>query len=202
MPDANTNIAEMARKIYLEHRVAVDLLKNSEPNWVAEGKQIFKSAVAKQINLLVDTEDRDWIGFRSADWDSFEVTKTGTTWTGLGSNALLLFQIRFYDGLPWLDLGLSSGECGLIREKLFESVRQHPDEFRLVHRFSEHRVALHEQEDYILDASDYGVRWDDDATRAKIEAWVKNFAENEFPAMNDVIVNCLREYEAEQNGGQ
>ena len=57
--------------------------------------------------------------------------------------------------------------------------------------------------DYILDDEDL-CNWDDPATRAKIEAWVKNFAENEnqFPAMNDVIVNCLREYEAEQNGGQ
>ncbi len=56
---------------------------------------------------------------------------------------------------------------------------------------------MHEENDYILDDSDYGIGWDDGATRAKIEAWVKNFAENEFPAMNDVIVNCLEEYEAE-----
>ena len=37
-------------------------------------------------------------------------------------------------------------------------------------------------------------------TRAKIESWVKNFAENEFPAMNDVIVKCLEKYEAETKG--
>ena len=30
---------------------------------------------------------------------------------------------------------------------------------------------------------------------------VKNYAGNRFPAMNDVIVKCLEEYEAEQNGG-
>ena len=59
---------------------------------------------------------------------------------------------------------------------------------------------MHEQEDYILDVSDYGVDWDNGATRAKIETWVQNFAENNFPAMNEVIVNCLREYEAETQG--
>ena len=31
---------------------------------------------------------------------------------------------------------------------------------------------------------------------------VKNFAGNRFPAMNDVIVKCLEEYEAEQGSGQ
>ena len=190
---------QLAREIYLKHREAIDLIIENRPNWAAEAKPIFKAAIAGHSAFKLDTEDRDWIGFRSADWDNFEVTQTGTNWTGLGSNALLLFQIRFYDGLPWLDLGLSSGDLGSIREKLFETVRQHPTTFRLVHRFSEYRVALHEQEDYILDASDYGVGWDDGATRAKIESWVKNFAENEFPAMNDVIVKCLREYEADEN---
>ena len=53
----------------------------------------------------------------------------------------------------------------------------------------------------ILDDSDVDNWMDEEATRAKIEAWVKNFAENEFPAMNKVIVNCLSKYEAEQNGG-
>lgn len=199
VPESN-EIAELARKIYLEHREVMDLIFDNRPDWVTDAKQIFKAAIAKQNNLLLDTEDRDWMGFRSADWDSFEVTKTGTNWASLGSNVLLLFQIRFYNGLPWLDLGLSSGNDGDVRERLFETVRQHPEAFRLVQRFSEYRLALHQQEDYILDDSDYGVGWDDGTTRAKIEAWVKNFAENEFPAMNEVIVNCLREYEAETKG--
>ena len=53
------------------------------------------------------------------------------------------------------------------------------------------------EKEYITDDSDYGVGWDNGATRAKIRAWVADFAENQFPAMNAVIVNCLREYEAE-----
>ena len=34
----------------------------------------------------------------------------------------------------------------------------------------------------------------------KLRDWLTNFAEKQFPAMNKVIVKCLREYEAEQNG--
>ena len=57
---------------------------------------------------------------------------------------------------------------------------------------------MHEEPEYILEDADYGVGWDDGSTRAKIEAWVSNFAENQFPAMNGVIIKCLEEYEAEQ----
>ena len=59
-------------------------------------------------------------------------------------------------------------------------------------------IILHEEEDYILDSADYGVGWDDGTTRAKIEAWVAHFAANDFLAMNEIIVNCLSEYQAEQ----
>ena len=52
----------------------------------------------------------------------------------------------------------------------------------------------------ILQDTDFGMAWESGATRAKIEAWVEKFATERFPAMNDVIVNCLREYEAEQGG--
>ena len=36
------------------------------------------------------------------------------------------------------------------------------------------------------------------SVRSKIEAWVEKFAIEQFPAMNEVIVKCLEEYEAEQ----
>ena len=57
---------------------------------------------------------------------------------------------------------------------------------------------MHQETDHILDEGDYGVGWDDGTTRAKLDAWVDNFAANQFPAMNEVIVNCFREFEAEQ----
>ena len=47
-----------------------------------------------------------------------------------------------------------------------------------------------------------GVGWDDGTTRAKLEALVAKFATARFPAMNEVIVNCLREYEAAQEASE
>ena len=78
-------------------------------------------------------------------------------------------------------------------------MRQHPHLFRLKSdSLTDGWVIHHQQEDYILDDADYGGGWDDGTTRAKIEAWVEEFAAKEFAAMNEIIVACLREYEAEQ----
>ena len=86
-----------------------------------------------------------------------------------------------------------------MRAKLFDAVRQHPTLFKAkTTSLIDGWVILHDEPDYILDEADYGVRWDDGSVRDKIEAWVSDFANNRFPTMNQVIVDCLREYEAEQ----
>ena len=198
----STEIAKLAREIYLEYREVIDLIKSHEPDWQSETVQILKEAVVKQSNWKLDLSDRNFVRFRSVDWDRFEDTQTGNGWAP-SSNSLLLFQFRFYDQMPWLDLGLSTGDDtnSLLRNRLFESIRQRPDLFRLkTTSLTDGWAILHEEKDYILDDSDYGVGWDDGTTRAKIESWVKNFAEKDFPAMNDVIVKCLEDYEAETKG--
>ena len=197
MPESS--IAQVARRIYLEHREAIDQIIACKPDWVAETKQWLKEAVAQHQEWKLDVEDQYFVRFRSTDWDRYEATQTGNGWAP-GSSALLLFQFRFYDGLPWLDLGLSPGDeaNNPLRRKLFEAVRQHPQLFRpKTNLLSNSWTILHEA-GYILDEADYGIGWDDGTTRTKVAAWVAHFAANEFLAMNDIIVNCLREYEAEQ----
>ena len=104
-------IAKRAREIYLEHREAIDLIKDHEPDWQSETIQILKEAVAKQSNWKLDLSNQNYVRFRSADWDTFEAVQTGSGWAP-GSNAILLFQFRFDDGIPYLDLGLSTGDDG------------------------------------------------------------------------------------------
>ena len=202
VPDNNSAINRLARQIYLEHREAIDLIYGNRPDWTGEAKQIFKEAVAQQEGWAIDREDPSYVRFRSVDWDRFQATRTGTGWMP-ESPALLLFQFRFdgHAGLPYLDLGLSLGTDETAREKLFEAVRQNPALFRPASTVLRPGwVILHQEPDYILDDSDRGIGWDDGSVRAKITAWVADFAANRFPAMNEVIVNCLREHEAEQGG--
>ena len=198
MPESD-EIAKLARQIYVEHREAIELIYRHKPDYLSEMKQIFKEAIAKQSTWLLDREDSTFIRFRSVDWDCFEVQKTGTGWLPQ-SSALLLFQINFRDGtsnLPYLDLGLSPGSDELVREKLFDSTRQNPGLFRPRSPNLGISWVVLDAKEYILDESDYD-NWDVPSVRMKIETWVSNFAANQFPRMNDIIVNCLREYEAEQ----
>ena len=196
---SETSIPQIARRLYLEHQEAMDQIIANKPDWVAEAKQWLKEAIELQQEWKLDAESPAFVRFRAADWDQYEAMRTGTGWAPQ-SSALLLFQFRFDGGVPWLDLGLSPGNAtnNGLREKLFEAVRQHPKLFSpRTTSLPDGWAILHYEEDYILDNADYGVGWDDGTTRAKLEKWVEDFAANEFPGMNEVIVHCLREHEAE-----
>ena len=52
MPE--TSLSQLARKTYLEHREAIDLIIANKPDWVAEVKQWLKEAIARQPEWLLD----------------------------------------------------------------------------------------------------------------------------------------------------
>ena len=196
VPELNESaeLQQLAREIYLEHREAIELIYRHRPDYVAESKQIFKEAVAQQKGWTLDKEDAFIVRFRSDAWDDFSATRTGTGWKP--SQALLTFEFKFHNDKPWLQLVVSPGTDERVREKLLEAALQNPALFRRT--ANSYFKILHSEAEYILDDSDYGVGWNGDAPRAKIIAWVANFAEQQFPALNEVIVNCLQDYESGQ----
>ena len=196
---SETSIPQMARRLYLEHRDAMDQIIANKPDWVVETKQWLKEAIELQQEWKLDAETPAFVRFRAQDWDQYEAMRTGTGWAPQ-SSALLLFEFAFDDGLPWLKLALSPGTAAntVLREKLFETVRQHPKLFKpKTASLPGGWAILHEEADYVLDNADYGVGWDDGTTRARLEKWVEDFAMNQFPGMNQVVVDCLQEHEAE-----
>ena len=195
MPD--TSLPQLARRIYLEHREAMDQIIAHKPDWVAETKQWLKEAVALHREWKLDLEGPGFVRFRSADWDQFGATRTGVGWAP-GSDALLLFQLRFADEMPYLDLGLSTGnsENAEIRAAIFDVVRQNPATFKPTRNsLTDGWMILHQEPDYILELADYGLGWDDGSARRKIEARIDNFATEQFPEMNRIIVDCLRRHQ-------
>ena len=199
VPEA-TEIQQLVRKIYLENRAVIDLIYRHKPNLVGEMKQTFREAIARQKGWVLDREDPLFIRFKIAEWAQFKALETGTGWLPQ-SSALLLFQFRFRDGhsnLPYLDLGLSPGSDELVRKELFASAQQNPNLFTTRERDLPPNWSVIDAKESILDEDDLD-NWDDPSVRAKIMAWVADFAENRFPKMNEVIINCLREYEAGQS---
>lgn len=195
MPD--TSLDRQARRIYLEHREALDRILANKPNWIEEVKQWLKEAVAQRREWKLDLEGPGFVRFWSTDWDQYEATQTGSGWAP-GSKALLLFQFRFYDETPYLDLGLSTASPGNteIREIIFDAVRQNPSIFKLNRNsLTDGWMILHLEPDYILEPADYGPGWDDGSARRKIEAWIDKFATEKFPEMNRIIVDCLKRHQ-------
>ena len=197
LPD--TSISQMARKIYLEHREAMDLIVAHKPNWAAEGRVVFEEAIEEQEDWKLDKGARQYVRFRAGDWDRHESTRMGSGWLP-ESQALMLFEFYFSDRGPYLQLALSPrNEVNAhLREKLFETVRQYPKLFKPSAFSLTDNYAILYESDCILDDSDYGVGWDDGSTHTKMKEWIADFAAKTFPEMNKVIVNCLQEYEAEQ----
>ncbi len=202
---SDTSIPELARRIYQEHRVAIELIIAHRPSRTDETKPLLKEVIERQSGWILDMESNTLVRFRSADWEKHEATQTGTSWAP-ESNALLLFEFSFAtSGRPWLKLTLGRGDetNDRLRAKIFESIKTNPKLFRLKHTsLKDDWTVLHEDKDYMLDESDFGVGWDECATRAKLEAWVADFADTRFCEMNKVIVDCLREYEADQKASE
>ena len=195
MPDTSTD--RRARRIYLEHREALDRIFANKPNWIEETKPMLKEAIAKHPCWKLDNETPQFVRFRAADWDEFPSSRTGTGWAPT-SHALLLFQFRFDDEIPYLDLGLSTAgpENAGIREALFDAVRENPAVFKPTRNtLRDGWMILHEEPDCILEEADYGPAWDDGSVQRKIEAWIDRFVVEQFPEMNRIIVDCFRRYE-------
>ena len=129
MPE--TSLSQLARKTYLEHREAIDLIIANKPNWVDEARQWFREAIEQQPEWLLDVEDRWHIRFRTEDWDRHDATQTegGRSPT---SNTRLHFEFTFSGDLPYLQLALSpkNETNDFLRLKLFEAVRQKPRLFK------------------------------------------------------------------------
>ena len=198
VPDS-TEINRLARKIYLEHREAIELIYQHKPNFVDEAKRILREAIRHQTDWSLVQEGALFLQFRPRKWADYQSMATGTVWP---SKALLLFQFHFGDGpnnLPYLRLVMSPGSDDMVRQKLFDTAQRRPNTFtpRETNYRSDWMVL--DKKEYILDESDYD-RWDDPSVPAKITEWVADFAANRFPAMNEAIVNCLEEYEPDQNG--
>ena len=195
MPD--TSIDQQARRIYLEHWEALDRIFANKPNWIEETKPMLREAVAKYPFWRLENETAQFVRFCAAGWDEFPSSRTGTGWAP-NSHALLLFQLRFDDETPYLDLGLSTGspENAGVRAALFDAVKQNPAVFKPTRNsLTDGWMILHEEPECILEPADYGLAWDDGTARRKIEDWIDKFAAEQFPEMNRIIVDCLRQHQ-------
>ena len=192
-----TSITQLARQIYLQHRAAIELINQYKPDFAEETKTILREAIAQHPSLRFDLESSNIIRVRSVNWDEYPSYRTGTAWKP--SESVLTLEFDFRQEHPFLLLMLGPGSNQVVRTRIYQSVIQYPHLFKPVSQSLVGFTWL-DRKGPILNDADFD-NWDDqDAIRSKVNSWVDDFAENQFPAMNAVIVSCLREYEAEAKG--
>lgn len=193
-------IAKLASQIYLEHREAIELIYQHKPDYPTTIRQVIKEAISQQEGWLLDVEDNRHVRFRPADWDRFESQRNGNGWGE--DTPLLLFEVLcprepLETKGPFLTLGESNDQNSNIRRQLFETARQDPRTFKLVQTsFRGWYMALHDQQQPLLEESDLSAGWADGTTHDKLTATVEDFARNEFPLINEAVIECFEQFEA------
>ena len=184
-----SDVQKLAREIYIANRLAVELAYQHKPDYAAETKQILMEAVRQQ-GWEIDLNYSPYFRFRPTEWDSISALQTGTEFSQ--TNALLRFEFYVDTRSTRLQLTLFRGADESIRERIVASINQHPELFNRADVVPETGIMFLHVGDNILRESDFD-NWDDPAVRDRIKASVTDFAANQFPAMHEVIVQCLRE---------
>lgn len=204
VPD--TEMRRMATKIYLQHREAIDLIYRHKEHYIDYLNQICEETIGNRGNweLIGPRDDKKLLAFVDTSWTEFGTFRRGTSLLPQ-SVALLWFDFDFrVTGEVTLILTISAG--GIeddVRRQLFDKTQgRDPSIFdpRGSPRggYSEKTIRLYASKP-ILSESDI-VDGDEASCRDKITEWVSNFTKVEYPKMNEIIADALREVDAELGG--
>ena len=200
VPD--TDMKQLATKFYLRHREAFDFISKHKDHYIKDLVKICEEAIILQSNWrLLGEREGKLIGFQDVSWEDFNIFHTGAGFAQYDNSLLLLldFDLR-QTGKVLLNLTLCSGRNDRVRQLLFEKIQRYPEMFNPRSsnrggRLLDSHTRLYESEP-ILSEFDFR-NWDRIEVRDRILKWISDFAESEFPDMNRIIVDSLREIQEE-----
>ena len=198
VPEVSNDVHELARRIYRKHRRAIDLIiehrERYEPNYVTEWFRMSREAIAGQPLWCEATCNRPYARFVAADWWEEYAELELADWPYF----LLLFELHATPSGLDLYFSLAGGGDEQLRRRIFDSVKANPDVFNCeAPAYSDGFIRLHTV-GMMLDETDSELWWDEAGTGKMIAGRLGDFAQNGFPAINRIIVDCLKDYRAEQ----
>ena len=110
---------------------------------------------------------------------------------------MITFAFDFREDHVHLICTLGPGTDESVRQKIHVDIGRHGGLFSHAGRELRSSYTRLDVKGPLTEEADYD-NWDDPAVRVKIENWIADFAENEFPKMNAIIVESLRECEAQR----
>lgn len=188
---SESEVAKLARRIYLEHRTAIELALRHKPDYKADLVQMLKHAIAEMGGWVLDHSSDANVRFRPTGWDRFEIQRSGTGWPP--STTLIQFEVKCREDPPHAELllCLGPGSSTSIRERLFSSAQQNPSVFRpRSASLKGHYEHLLEPEP-LLEEDDLGMAWDDGRASERIRGRLSRFFEDRFPAIDEIVTQCF-----------
>jgi hypothetical protein len=178
---SDSDIAELARKIYDKHRHALDLIFEYRPDQLSDWADKLQDLVKKEEpRLLLDHCSKAYIRFFSREWDAIPDLKRGDGWTP--RKRVLLFEFRNFDTLKLhLLIGPTAQGDAEVRQKLFQLSRARPEAFRGASRTLYSKWSTMWVHSF-LSAKDRE-SLDEEAQNQKVQREWQGFLANELPVL-------------------
>jgi len=177
----NNEIAELCRKIYGEHKRAIDLIIEHRPEGGEDVYDKMRELIGQQSQLELDHSDVHRIRFAVPAWDAIPDMKT-SPWTP--SKRFVLFEVKNnVDGSERVQLKLFLGPTpSRIRGSLFEHIQGAKEAFRHSRReIGDKWAQVYNFE--LLGADDVG---QDDKLKILENNW-NHFIREDFPTIHQNI---------------
>ena len=194
----NSEIRQLARTIYIQHRDAIELIYQHKPDYQMEVKGMLAELIDERkpdgwVLHPFNPNARTRTRFYPKEWEVFSAFHTGKSW---GGGTLVSFEVFLERQTVGLHLCIGGGENESIRQSIDACIRTFDD---LDNWSKEYRPGIPYLgcviNKVILDASDIA-EWDEESIRRKIDDAMAAFAQNQYPKIRDAVTQCFREFEA------
>jgi hypothetical protein len=178
---AESEIAELCRRIYRKHQHALDLIYEYRPDQQAAIRETLEELVQNSQGLALDHCTKNYIRFVPTAWDVPRLG-TGKGWTQSGR--ILLFE--FANSPDRLNLRLIIGPGpDDIRQKLFQMAQTYPTIFKLPFKTLNQKWNTIYSRAF-LTPKDYEDASDEQLAEKIGKHWGR-FVDSDLPALSDVL---------------
>lgn len=187
---SESDIAELCRKIYKQHRQAIDLIYEHRPDLRSDIEDFIEQIIqefSQQENIEEDSVHKRWVRVTPKEWDDLAFQKTCYGWTA--SHRILLFE--FWNEPQNLRLHLVIGPGDMkIKEEIYQKLKTlNVAGFKRKCKIKEsgwnHVCAVQ-----ILNASDYE-EGDLESLQEKIRSFWLNYVKGDMKVIREAIFNSF-----------
>lgn len=183
---SDSDIAQLCREIYREHKVALDLIFEHRPDLQSGVRDLLRGPVQCHNRLRLIQGSKQYTTFLPVAWDGASTLKSGLGWD-FGGNRVLAFQSEYTEAATTLHLCAGPVPEGQeeVRDRLLEIARRESPPFGVApKRFNPKFWSVYQKP--FLTAVDYEYTDAADLERRIRERWAE-FLQTELPAI-DVII--------------